>query len=117
MMQNNTLPSITSFNTSPVVASDEQQQQHGPQQPKQNSPPPSRKSKDANPQKRITTPHACAECKRRKVRCDGKSPCGNCQRCRCADQCYYPGPRQRLLPSRKYARSLDLEPYIEIALT
>src|SRR6202035_3781057 len=52
--------------------------------------------------KRITTPHACAECKRRKIRCDGRQPCGQCMGCRSPKPCYYDKHRQRVIPSRKY---------------
>lgn len=52
--------------------------------------------------KRITTPHACAECKRRKIRCDGRQPCGQCVGCRSPKSCYYDKHRQRVIPSRKY---------------
>lgn len=52
--------------------------------------------------KRITTPHACAECKRRKIRCDGRQPCGQCVGCRSPKPCYYDKHRQRVIPSRKY---------------
>lgn len=52
--------------------------------------------------KRITTPHACAECKRRKIRCDGRQPCGQCLGCRSPKPCYYDKHRQRVIPSRKY---------------
>ncbi|KAM3067217.1 hypothetical protein ACMFMG_005415 [Clarireedia jacksonii] len=51
--------------------------------------------------KRITTPHACAECKRRKIRCDGRQPCGQCVGCRSPKPCYYDKHRQRVIPSRK----------------
>jgi hypothetical protein len=55
--------------------------------------------------KRITTPHACAECKRRKIRCDGRQPCGQCLGCRSPKPCYYDKHRQRVIPSRKYGDS------------
>ncbi|KAH8808913.1 fungal-specific transcription factor [Xylogone sp. PMI_703] len=54
--------------------------------------------------KRITTPHACAECKRRKIRCDGRQPCGQCMGCRTPKHCVYDKHRQRVIPSR---RALD----------
>lgn len=68
------------------------------------------KPASGGPSKRITTPHACAECKRRKIRCDGRQPCGQCLGCRSPKPCYYDKHRQRVIPSRKYvaeqARSL-----------
>ena len=56
--------------------------------------------------KRITTPHACAECKRRKIRCDGRQPCGQCLGCRSPKPCFYDKHRQRVIPSRKYESSI-----------
>jgi hypothetical protein len=55
--------------------------------------------------KRITTPHACAECKRRKIRCDGQQPCGQCLSSRAPKRCFYDKHRQRVIPSRKYVIS------------
>ncbi|KUJ06930.1 uncharacterized protein LY89DRAFT_661055 [Mollisia scopiformis] len=57
--------------------------------------------------KRITTPHACAECKRRKIRCDGRQPCGQCLGCRSPKPCYYDKHRQRVIPSRKTLDALS----------
>ncbi|KAF7924454.1 hypothetical protein EAE99_006402 [Botrytis elliptica] len=57
--------------------------------------------------KRITTPHACAECKRRKIRCDGRQPCGQCVGCRSPKPCYYDKHRQRVIPSRKTLDALS----------
>ncbi|KAG9245057.1 fungal-specific transcription factor domain-containing protein [Calycina marina] len=57
--------------------------------------------------KRITTPHACAECKRRKIRCDGRQPCGQCLGCRSPKACYYDKHRQRVVPSRKILDTLS----------
>ncbi|KFY39110.1 hypothetical protein V494_04108 [Pseudogymnoascus sp. VKM F-4513 (FW-928)] len=57
--------------------------------------------------KRITTPHACAECKRRKIRCDGRQPCGQCLGCRSPKPCYYDKHRQRVIPSRKTLDALQ----------
>lgn len=51
--------------------------------------------------RRITTPHACTECKRRKIRCDGKLPCGQCITSRAPKNCSYDKHRQRMIPSRK----------------
>lgn len=57
--------------------------------------------------KRITTPHACAECKRRKIRCDGKQPCGQCLSSRAPKRCFYDKHRQRVIPSRKTLEALS----------
>ncbi|KAF5239549.1 hypothetical protein FAUST_4870 [Fusarium austroamericanum] len=56
--------------------------------------------------RRITTPHACTECKRRKIRCDGKLPCGQCITSRAPKNCSYDKHRQRMIPSRKALDSL-----------
>ncbi|KAF5529408.1 lactose regulatory [Fusarium circinatum] len=56
--------------------------------------------------RRITTPHACTECKRRKIRCDGKLPCGQCITSRAPKSCSYDKHRQRMIPSRKALDSL-----------
>ncbi|KAM6525410.1 hypothetical protein FALCPG4_010957 [Fusarium falciforme] len=57
--------------------------------------------------RRITTPHACTECKRRKIRCDGKLPCGQCITSRAPKSCSYDKHRQRLIPSRKALDTLS----------
>ncbi|KAL7894890.1 fungal-specific transcription factor domain-containing protein [Trichoderma sp. SZMC 28014] len=55
--------------------------------------------------------HACLECQRRKIRCDGKQPCNRCQSSRSRRRCVYEQHRQRLVPSRKsleeISRSLE----------
>ncbi|KAG7142407.1 Lactose regulatory protein LAC9 like [Verticillium longisporum] len=61
----------------------------------------------ASAQKRITTPHACAECKRRKIRCDGQQPCGQCLSSRAPKRCFYDKHRQRVIPSRKTLEALS----------
>lgn len=45
--------------------------------------------------------HACVECKRRKIRCNGRQPCLPCQSRRSQTHCVYDQPRQRLVLSRK----------------
>ncbi|KAF7560253.1 hypothetical protein G7046_g3918 [Stylonectria norvegica] len=57
--------------------------------------------------KRITTPHACVECKRRKIRCDGQQPCGQCLSSRARKSCSYDKHRQRVVPSRKTLEALS----------
>lgn len=57
--------------------------------------------------KRVTTPHACAECKRRKIRCDGQQPCGQCLSSRAPKRCFYDKHRQRVIPSRKTLEALS----------
>ncbi|KAK2033625.1 fungal-specific transcription factor domain-containing protein [Colletotrichum zoysiae] len=65
------------------------------------------KSAGSNTSKRITTPHACAECKRRKIRCDGQQPCGQCLSSRAPKRCFYDKHRQRVIPSRKTLEALS----------
>ncbi|KAI1823586.1 fungal-specific transcription factor domain-containing protein [Xylaria intraflava] len=67
----------------------------------------STKSSGSNTTKRITTPHACAECKRRKIRCDGQQPCGQCLSSRAPKRCFYDKHRQRVIPSRKTLEALS----------
>lgn len=45
--------------------------------------------------------HACVECKRRKIRCDGKQPCDRCQSRRSQSRCVYDHHRQRIVPSKR----------------
>jgi hypothetical protein len=66
--------------------------------------------------RRISTSNACVECRRRKIRCDGLKPCGQCQWYQHPEACAYSKPTQRVVPSRKY----DLIPvdiYQRAALT
>ncbi|CAN8102802.1 unnamed protein product, partial [Discula destructiva] len=65
------------------------------------------KSASSATAKRITTPHACAECKRRKIRCDGQQPCGQCLSSRAPKRCFYDKHRQRVIPSRKTLEALS----------
>ncbi|KAK2000655.1 fungal-specific transcription factor [Colletotrichum falcatum] len=65
------------------------------------------KSTGSSTSKRITTPHACAECKRRKIRCDGQQPCGQCLSSRAPKRCFYDKHRQRVIPSRKTLEALS----------
>ncbi|KAK3503124.1 fungal-specific transcription factor domain-containing protein [Neurospora crassa] len=65
------------------------------------------KSNGSGAAKRITTPHACAECKRRKIRCDGQQPCGQCLSSRAPKRCFYDKHRQRVIPSRKTLEALS----------
>ncbi|KAI0482115.1 fungal-specific transcription factor domain-containing protein [Xylariaceae sp. FL0804] len=67
----------------------------------------SSKTNGSSAAKRITTPHACAECKRRKIRCDGQQPCGQCLSSRAPKRCFYDKHRQRVIPSRKTLEALS----------
>ena len=51
--------------------------------------------------RRISTSNACVECRRRKIRCDGTQPCGQCQWYQHPEACGYSKPAQRVVPSRK----------------
>lgn len=51
--------------------------------------------------RRISTSNACVECRRRKIRCDGTQPCGQCQWYQHPEACNYSKPAQRVVPSRK----------------
>lgn len=51
--------------------------------------------------RRISTSNACVECRRRKIRCDGLKPCGQCQWYQHPEACAYSKPTQRVVPSRK----------------
>jgi hypothetical protein len=55
----------------------------------------------SNASRRITTTNACVECRRRKIRCDGVQPCGQCQWYQHPEACSYAKPVQRVVPSRK----------------
>ncbi|KAM0458026.1 hypothetical protein ACHAO4_002747 [Trichoderma viride] len=69
------------------------------------------RSQDAAGGKAGKSLHACLECQRRKIRCDGKQPCNRCQSSRSRRRCVYEQHRQRLVPSRKsleeISRSLE----------
>lgn len=51
--------------------------------------------------RRISTTNACVECRRRKIRCDGTQPCGQCMWYQHPELCSYSKPAQRVVPSRK----------------
>lgn len=53
------------------------------------------------PTRRISTSNACVECRRRKIRCDGAQPCGQCNWYAHPEACSYSKPAQRVMPSRK----------------
>ncbi|KAL5115716.1 hypothetical protein ACEQ8H_006428 [Pleosporales sp. CAS-2024a] len=63
--------------------------------------------------RRISTSNACIECRRRKIRCDGTQPCGQCQWYQHPEACSYSKPAQRVVPSRKLVDKLSshLEQY------
>ncbi|MCJ1415503.1 hypothetical protein MMC32_001835 [Xylographa parallela] len=55
---------------------------------------------------RITTTNACSECRRRKIGCDGNTPCKQCLWYKHPNLCSYSKPRQRVVPSHKVLQSL-----------
>ncbi|XP_014554168.1 hypothetical protein COCVIDRAFT_18024 [Bipolaris victoriae FI3] len=57
--------------------------------------------------RRISTSNACVECRRRKIRCDGLQPCGQCQWYQHPEACGYSKPAQRVVPSRKLLDKLS----------
>ncbi|KAK5108873.1 hypothetical protein LTR62_007763 [Meristemomyces frigidus] len=66
--------------------------------------------------KRISTTNACVECRRRKIRCDGNRPCGQCGWYQHPQRCVYSKRIQREAPSRKALDKLqgDLDNYRSI---
>lgn len=66
--------------------------------------------------RRISTSNACVECRRRKIRCDGTQPCGQCQWYQHPEACGYSKPAQRVVPSRKLVDKLsnNIEQYKSI---
>ncbi|KAF2199375.1 hypothetical protein GQ43DRAFT_376408 [Delitschia confertaspora ATCC 74209] len=66
--------------------------------------------------RRISTSNACVECRRRKIRCDGTQPCGQCQWYQHPEACGYSKPAQRVVPSRKLVDKLtrSIEQYKSI---
>jgi hypothetical protein len=47
---------------------------------------------------------SCAECRRRRIRCDSTGPpCGQCTWYKVADLCRYPTRRRRNVPSQQYS--------------
>lgn len=65
------------------------------------------KSGKPSASRRISTSNACIECRRRKIRCDGANPCGQCQWYQHPEQCAYSKPTQRVVPSRKLVEKLQ----------
>ncbi|KAF2461875.1 fungal-specific transcription factor domain-containing protein, partial [Lineolata rhizophorae] len=59
--------------------------------------------------RRISTSNACVECRRRKIRCDGAQPCGQCQWYQHPEACGYAKPAQRVVPSRKLVDRLQAQ--------
>ncbi|KEQ94120.1 hypothetical protein AUEXF2481DRAFT_6173 [Aureobasidium subglaciale EXF-2481] len=66
----------------------------------------SAKSSRPSGTRRITTSNACGSCRRRKIRCDGATPCGQCVYYQQADACVYSKPPPRVVPSKKLVEDL-----------
>ncbi|KAH7231515.1 fungal-specific transcription factor domain-containing protein [Fusarium solani] len=73
-------------------------------QSSQNEDSPLQRSANNKPAKGL---HACVECKRRKIRCDGKQPCDRCQSRRSQSRCVYDHHRQRIVPSKRVLEELS----------
>ncbi|EWG45863.1 hypothetical protein FVEG_06510 [Fusarium verticillioides 7600] len=51
--------------------------------------------------------HACGNCKRRKIRCDGRKPCNQCELRDLQAKCVYTQQIQRVVPSKRTLESLS----------
>ncbi|KAI3573096.1 fungal-specific transcription factor domain-containing protein [Fusarium oxysporum f. sp. albedinis] len=63
----------------------------------------SRAPTDSKPVKGL---HACVDCKRRKIRCDGRQPCNQCDSRGSQSRCIYVKHHQRIVPSKRAIESL-----------
>ena len=54
-----------------------------------------------------STTHACEECRRRKIRCDGKQPCSHCEWYKHPKLCKYSKKQPRVVPSQKLLDELS----------
>ncbi|KAF5575051.1 lactose regulatory [Fusarium subglutinans] len=51
--------------------------------------------------------HACGNCKRRKIRCDGRKPCNQCESRDLQARCVYTQQIQRVVPSKRTVETLS----------
>lgn len=51
--------------------------------------------------RRTSTVRACEPCRKRKIRCNGESPCDACIWYKKSPSCHYTEPRQRQIPTRR----------------
>ncbi|VTT76449.1 unnamed protein product [Fusarium fujikuroi] len=51
--------------------------------------------------------HACGNCKRRKVRCDGRKPCNQCESRNLQSRCVYTQQIQRVMPTKRTLENLS----------
>jgi hypothetical protein len=56
---------------------------------------------DHKSRRQSSTTHACEECRRRKIRCDGKQPCSHCEWYNHPKLCKYSKKRPRIVPSQR----------------
>ena len=70
-----------------------------------NTPPASRNSPKSRRQS--STIHACEECRRRKIRCDGKLPCSHCEWYKHPKLCRYARKQPRVVPSQRLLEELN----------
>ena len=54
-----------------------------------------------------STTHACEECRRRKIRCDGKQPCSHCEWYKHPKLCKYSKKQPRVVPSQRLLDELN----------
>ena len=54
-----------------------------------------------------STTHACEECRRRKIRCDGKLPCSHCEWYKHPKLCRYSKKQPRVVPSQRLLEELN----------
>ena len=69
------------------------------------TPPASRNSPKSRRQS--STTHACEECRRRKIRCDGKLPCSHCEWYKHPKLCRYAKKQPRVVPSQRLLADLS----------
>lgn len=63
----------------------------------------SKKAPRADVQKYGRLTRSCAECRRRRIKCDSTDPpCGQCTWYKVPDACYYPTRQKRTVPSQEY---------------
>ncbi|KAH7246710.1 fungal-specific transcription factor domain-containing protein [Fusarium tricinctum] len=55
----------------------------------------------------LRSPHACTDCKRRKIRCDGRQPCNQCDSRGSQARCIYIKHTERLVPSKGKIENLS----------
>ncbi|CZR40615.1 uncharacterized protein FPRO_10205 [Fusarium proliferatum ET1] len=51
--------------------------------------------------------HACGNCKRRKIRCDGRKPCNQCESRNLQSRCVYTQQIQRVMPTKRTLENLS----------